>query len=71
MSVLSVFAAAWMQREILKLSEFKSEREILYDIAYMWNLKHGTNEPTYKMETDSDMFLDSLFSSITILIIKS
>ena len=23
-----------------------------YDITYMWNLKHGTNEPIYKMETN-------------------
>ena len=22
-------------------------------ITYMWNLKYGTNEPTYKTETDS------------------
>ena len=24
------------------------ERQILYDITYIWNLKYGTNEPTYK-----------------------
>ena len=24
-----------------------------YDIPYMWNLKYGTNEPIYKVETDS------------------
>ena len=24
-----------------------------YDIAYMWNLNYGTNEPIYKTETDS------------------
>ena len=24
------------------------ERQIPYDITYMWNLKYGTNEPTYK-----------------------
>ena len=31
----------------------KSERQIPYDITYMWNLKHSTNELIYKTETDS------------------
>ena len=33
----------------------KSEREkqILYDITYMWNLKNTTNESIYKTEIDS------------------
>ena len=30
-----------------------SERQILYDIAYKWNLKYGTNEPICRTETDS------------------
>ena len=29
------------------------ERQISYDITYMWNLKYGTNELIYKTETDS------------------
>ena len=29
------------------------ERQIPYDITYMWNLKYGTNEPIYETETDS------------------
>ena len=29
------------------------ERQIPNDIAYMWNLKYGTNETIYKIETDS------------------
>ena len=34
-------AATWMDLEIIKLSEVKSDRErqITYNIAYMWNLK--------------------------------
>ena len=40
------FAATWMELEILILSDVKSERErqIPYDITYMWNLKYATLE---------------------------
>ena len=31
------------------------ERQIPYDIIYMWNLKYGTSESIYKTETDSDI----------------
>ena len=31
----------------------KSEREIPYDIIYMWNLTHDTTEFIYKAERDS------------------
>ena len=36
------FAVTWMDLEILILSEVR-QRQILYDITYMWNLKHDTN----------------------------
>ena len=29
------------------------ERQIPYDITYMWNLKYDTNELVYETETDS------------------
>ena len=29
------------------------ERQIPYDISYMWNLKYDTNEPIYETGTDS------------------
>ena len=45
------FAATWMELEIIILS--KSERQILYDITYVWNLKYDTNELIYETETDS------------------
>ena len=32
------FAATWMDLEIITLSEV-SQRQISYDIIYMWNLK--------------------------------
>ena len=48
------FTVTWMQLEIIILSEIsQKERQISYDITYMWNLKYGTNEPVYKTETDS------------------
>ena len=45
------FAAIWIDIEIIMLSEV-SQRQILYDIVYMWNLKNDTNELTYKTEID-------------------
>ena len=35
------FASTWMDLEMIKLSEVKSDRErqISYDITCMWNLK--------------------------------
>ena len=34
-----------------KRSQSERERQIAYDITYMWTLKYGTNESVYKMET--------------------
>ena len=42
------FAATWMQLEIVIPSEV---RKTPYEITYIWNLKYGVNEPTYKTET--------------------
>ena len=51
---IMLFAATWRQLEIIIVSEVSQrERQIPYDITYMWNLKYGTNEPIYKTETDS------------------
>ena len=38
-------AATWMDLEIIILNEVKSERErqIPYDITYMWNLNYDIN----------------------------
>ena len=41
------FAATWMDLEIITKW---SQRQISYDITYMWNLKNDTNELIYKAE---------------------
>ena len=35
-----------------KWSKSEREKQIPYDITYIWNLKYGTDEPIYKTETD-------------------
>ena len=47
------FAAPWVDLEILILSKSDRERQMPYDITYMWNLKYNTNELIYETETDS------------------
>ena len=49
---LMLFAATWMDLEIVILSKSERERQLSY-ITYMWNLKYDTNKPIYKTETDS------------------
>ena len=46
------FAATWMELKSLILSEVnqKRERQIAYDITYIWNLIYGTNEPFHRKE---------------------
>ena len=36
-----------------KWNKSEKERQISYDITYMWNLKYETNEPIYETETES------------------
>ena len=49
---IMLFAATWMDLEIVILSKSERERQLSY-ITYMWNLKYDTNKPIYKTETDS------------------
>ena len=46
-----LFAAIGMQPEILTLVKSERERQIPYDIPYMWNLKYGTNLPIKQKQT--------------------
>ena len=36
-----------------KWGKSERERQMPHDVTNMWNLKHGTNEPIYKTEIDS------------------
>ena len=45
-----------------KRSKSERERQIQYDITYMWNLKYDTNEPIYEPETDSQTQRTALWS---------
>ena len=42
---------SFLQLEIILLSKLERERQISYDITYMWNLKYDTNEPVYETES--------------------
>ena len=47
------FAARWMPLEIIILNEVsQKERQIPYDITYIWNLKYYINERIFETETD-------------------
>ena len=43
----------WPRDYHTKWNKSERERQIPYDITYMWNLKYDTNEHIYKTETDS------------------
>ena len=47
-------AAKWKGLENTIFSEV-SQRQILYNITYMWNIKNNTNEFICKRETDSQI----------------
>ena len=50
-----LFAATWKDLEIIRLSKVRQiERQIFYDINYVWNLKKkDANELIYKTEINS------------------
>ena len=56
---ITPFAAAWMDQEMIILSQSERGRQIPYDITYMQNLKNDTNELIY--ETDSQTYRTDLW----------
>ena len=46
------FAATWVHLENIMFYKIsQTEKEILYNITSMWNLRSSTNESVYKTET--------------------
>ena len=45
------FAVTWMQIEVSEVSQKEKDNYHMLPLN-MWNLKYGTNEPIYKIETD-------------------
>ena len=46
------FAAMWIQLDShTKWSKSEKERQIPYDVTYIWNLIYGTNAPFHRKET--------------------
>ena len=46
------FAATWMELEThTEWNKSERERQIPYDITYIWNLIYGTNETFHRKET--------------------
>ena len=44
-----------------KQSKSERERQILYDIIYMWNLKYDINQYIYETKTDSQIYRADLW----------
>ena len=49
------FAATWMELEFIILSSLQQvrERQMLYDITYLWNIINDTSEVIFRTEIDS------------------
>ena len=50
------FAATWMQLGILLLSEVSQKEKDKYHRISLWNVKYGTNELIYSLETDPQTY---------------
>ena len=50
---LMPFAVTWINLEIIILSQL-SQRQIPYDINYIWNIKYDTNKPIYKTDSQTE-----------------
>ena len=59
---IMTFPATWIELEILILSDVRQKKaEIPHDITYMWSPKHGTDEPIYRAEADSQTWRTDLW----------
>ena len=56
------FAAVWMRLEILIVSELSpKEKDKYHMILHIWNLKYGTDEHIYRIETDPQTWRSDLW----------
>ena len=46
------WAAIWIDLEMIILNEVR-EKQISYDLTYMWSLKYDTNQRIYETKTDA------------------
>ena len=46
----------WMDLEGIMLSEISRERQILYDLSYMWNLKKKKKKKEHPQKRRSDLW---------------
>ena len=54
MNKIMPFTATWMIRDShTKCIKSERERQIPYEITYIWNLIYGTNGPISRTDTDS------------------
>ena len=50
-NIIMPFAAIWKELDFTKISEgSQKQRQIPYDITFMWNYKYDTNEFIYTTE---------------------
>ena len=61
-SEIMLFAATWIDLEIIILSEVKTKKDKYYIISFMWNLIKWYKR-TYKTETNSWISKSNLWSS--------
>ena len=52
------FAVRQMQLEMIIPSKSERQRQIPYDITYVWNLQYDRNDLIYETETESDIETD-------------
>ena len=50
-----LFAATWMDPEIINEMKSERQRQIPYDITHMWNLKYERNQHIYETKIDSQI----------------
>ena len=53
LSIKKEITATCIYPDIIILSKSERERQIPYDMNYIWSLKYDTSEPIYETETDS------------------